>query len=126
VSQLRGRNKTCGDIMENSHSKPSGSAWDVPSIGFLAVDNFSKRDCRRSNSAIAIGGNVYLTQREAADYLRLSPRTLERFRVSGSGPRFTKAGRRVLYRIDELDKWTAARTFTSTAEAQSGALGGGT
>ena len=39
-------------------------------------------------------------------------------RLTGTGPRFTKAGKRVLYRIDELDTWTASRTFTSTAEAQ--------
>ncbi len=62
--------------------------------------------------------SVFLTQTEAAKYLRLSPRTLERQRVSGTGPRFTKAGRRVLYRVDELDAWAAARTFTSTAEAE--------
>ena len=28
----------------------------------------------------------YLTNNEAADYLRLSPRTLEKQRVSGGGP----------------------------------------
>ncbi len=62
-------------------------------------------------------GNVYLTQAEAARYLRLSPRTMERHRVAGTGPRFVKAGRRVLYRRDELDAWAERRTFTSTAEA---------
>lgn len=60
--------------------------------------------------------NSFLTQGEAAKLLRLSPRTLERHRVSGTGPRFTKAGRRVLYRISELEAWVEARTFASTAE----------
>ena len=32
-------------------------------------------------------------------------------------PRFTKAGRRVLYKITELESWTTERTYTSTAEA---------
>jgi hypothetical protein len=36
-----------------------------------------------------------LTQREAAAQLRLSQRTLERFRVSGDGPTYVKAGRLV-------------------------------
>lgn len=36
-----------------------------------------------------------LNQREAAAFLRLSERTLERFRLTGDGPRFAKAGRRV-------------------------------
>ena len=61
--------------------------------------------------------NTYLTQSEAAEFLRLSPRTLERHRVAGTGPRFTKAGRRVLYRISEIEDWATERTFTSTAEA---------
>ena len=79
-----------------------------------------------AGSAIGIGGNRFLIQQEAAAYLRLSPRTLERHRVAGSGPRFVKAGKRVLYRVDDIDAWVAARTFASTAEAQSGSVRGKT
>ena len=39
----------------------------------------------------------YLTNDEAADYLRLSPHTLEKQRVLGGGPKFRKFGRRVMY-----------------------------
>ena len=39
--------------------------------------------------------NDLRTTAEAADYLDLSPRTLERYRVTGEGPRFIKLGRRV-------------------------------
>ena len=60
--------------------------------------------------------SVYLTQDEAAEYVRLSPRTLERHRVHGTGPRFTKAGRRVLYKTENLEAWMEARTFGSTSE----------
>ena len=60
---------------------------------------------------------TFLTQNEAAEFLRLSPRTLERHRVAGTGPKFTKLGRRVVYRFSELDTWATERTFTSTAEA---------
>ena len=38
-----------------------------------------------------------LTTREAAERLGLSPRTLERYRVTGEGPRFRKIGRWVRY-----------------------------
>ena len=41
----------------------------------------------------------YLTNDEAAEYLRLSPRTLEKQRVIGGGPRFRKFGRRVMYAV---------------------------
>jgi len=60
----------------------------------------------------------FVTQTEAAEALRVSLRTLERFRVEGSGPKFIKAGRRVLYRLSDLEAWAAERTFSSTAEAQ--------
>ena len=64
--------------------------------------------------------NTFLTQSEAAKLLRLSPRTLERMRLVGSGPKFVKAGRRVLYRVDFIDDWTDAQTFQSTSEAELG------
>ena len=57
-----------------------------------------------------------LSQHEAAVYLRLSERTLERFRVSGEGPRFARLGRRVVYRQSDLDAWVAARVVVSTSE----------
>lgn len=60
---------------------------------------------------------LFLTQAEAAELLRVSPRTLERHRVAGTGPKFVKAGRRVLYRQSDLQAWAAANTFSSTAEA---------
>ncbi len=50
----------------------------------------------------------HLTNDEAAAYLRLSPRTLEKQRVIGEGPRFRKFGRRVLYAIDDLETWAEA------------------
>lgn len=59
---------------------------------------------------------TYYTQSEAADLLRVSPRTLERYRVAGTGPRFVKLGRRVLYRASDLEAWAAANTFASTSE----------
>jgi predicted DNA-binding transcriptional regulator AlpA len=57
-----------------------------------------------------------LNQREAAGYLRLSERTLERWRVSGDGPEFVKAGRRVLYRQVDLESWIDKRIVGSTSE----------
>lgn len=64
---------------------------------------------------------AYLTQNEAADYLRISPRTLERHRSTGTGPRFSRLGRRVVYAVSELDAFAASRTYASTAEADAGA-----
>ena len=76
---------------------------------------------RGAGSATGIGGNLYLTQSEAAAYMRLSPRTLERHRVAGTGSVYVKLGRRVLYRRQDLDAWAASQTFRSTSEAEAGA-----
>ena len=58
----------------------------------------------------------YLTNDEAAAFLRLSPRTLEKQRVIGGGPRFRKFGRRVLYSVEDLEGWANARTFEMTSD----------
>lgn len=51
---------------------------------------------------------MLLTQAETAELLRLSERTLERWRVVGGGPVFCKLGKRVLYRRPDLDEWIAS------------------
>lgn len=58
----------------------------------------------------------YLTNDEAADFLRLSPRTLEKQRVIGGGPRFRKFGRRVMYALVDLEAWADARCFEATSD----------
>jgi excisionase family DNA binding protein len=60
----------------------------------------------------------YLTNDEAAAYLRLSPRTLEKQRVIGGGPRFRKFGRRVMYAATDLDAWADARSFEATSDPE--------
>lgn len=59
-----------------------------------------------------------LTTREAADYCRLGKPTLERFRISGSGPKFCKLGGAVRYRRTDLDDWLASRIVASTSEVR--------
>ena len=58
----------------------------------------------------------YLTTAEAAAYLRLSRRTLEKHRCIGTGPRFRKLGRMIRYTIPDLDKWASARLYEMTSE----------
>ena len=60
----------------------------------------------------------YLTNDEAAAFLRLSPRTLEKKRVIGGGPRFRKFGRRVMYAIVDLETWADARSFEMTSDPE--------
>lgn len=60
----------------------------------------------------------YLTNDEAADYLRLSPRTLEKQRVIGGGPKFHKFGRRVMYAVSDLDAWADQRSYEATSDPE--------
>jgi hypothetical protein len=57
-----------------------------------------------------------LTTDEAADYCKLSPRTMAGHRVKGTGPIFLKLGSRVLYSIKDLDEWLAKCRRTSTSD----------
>jgi len=57
-----------------------------------------------------------LNTKEAAEYVRLSKPTLERFRISGYGPVFLKLGGAVRYRREDLDSWLESRVARSTSE----------
>lgn len=61
--------------------------------------------------------DTYLTTAELADCLKISARTLERMRLEGRGPKFTKLGRRVVYAESAVSQFVAANTFASTSEA---------
>ncbi|WP_132979631.1 AlpA family transcriptional regulator [Pigmentiphaga sp. D-2] len=71
-----------------------------------------------TTSTAAAQPQRYLTNDEAAEYLRLSPRTLEKQRVIGGGPRFRKFGRRVMYAVADLDAWAADRSFETTSDPE--------
>jgi hypothetical protein len=58
---------------------------------------------------------VYLTCDEAGAFLKLSPRTLEKLRTIGGGPRFRKLGRRVMYAQADLEAWADSRACESTS-----------
>ena len=58
----------------------------------------------------------YLLTDEAAEFLRLSVRTLEKRRSTGDGPRYRKLGRRVVYTIADLEAWAEANDFAMTSD----------
>jgi len=60
---------------------------------------------------------VYLSTREAAAHLNLSPRTLEKLRITGSGPAYRKFGRLVRYTEGDLHEWADRDVRTSTSQS---------
>ncbi|WP_407156560.1 helix-turn-helix transcriptional regulator [Bradyrhizobium sp. STM 3557] len=64
----------------------------------------------------------YLRTSEAARYLSLSPRTLEKHRTYGTGPAYRKIGGRVVYAVADLKAWADIGTRTSTSDPGTGTV----
>ena len=58
----------------------------------------------------------FVRTHDAAAFLGLSGRTLEKHRCTGTGPVFRKLGGRVVYAIDDLEAWAAERARNSTSD----------
>jgi len=58
----------------------------------------------------------YFSERQAADYLGLSDKTLQRKRCAGDGPQFIKCGGRILYDIQDCDAYMESHKVQSTSE----------
>ena len=61
-------------------------------------------------AASARKGTPFLSTEQAAFYLGLSARTLQRLRGEGRGPRFRRHTRYVRYHIEDLDAWSKGVT----------------
>lgn len=70
-----------------------------------------------ARAAKAKKGSPFLNTDQAAFYIGLSRRTLEKMRTHGGGPRFRKHGRYVRYHIVDLDGWSVGESRACTAGA---------
>tara|TARA_A100001391_G_scaffold65878_6_gene41541 strand:+ start:14390 stop:14671 length:282 start_codon:yes stop_codon:yes gene_type:complete len=68
------------------------------------------------NTRIAALPPRFLRTKEAAEFLGLSPRTLEKHRTYGTGPAYRKLGGRVVYAVDDLEAWAERGAVTSTSD----------
>ncbi|WP_423415665.1 helix-turn-helix domain-containing protein [Hyphomicrobium sp. B1] len=77
----------------------------------------SKLNQRPNSGAFALpAAEHFLTPDQAAALIGLSPRTMARFRLSGTGPRYSRVGRRVRYTRADINAWVESRKFGSTSE----------
>jgi predicted DNA-binding transcriptional regulator AlpA len=58
----------------------------------------------------------YLRTPEAARIVGLSIRTLEKHRIYGTGPRYSKLGGRVVYKLEDLQVWVERGAKASTSD----------
>jgi len=62
----------------------------------------------------------FLTTPEAARFLSLSGRTLEKHRTYGTGPTYRKVGGRVIYAVADLRAWADRGLRSSTSDPGNG------
>ncbi len=60
--------------------------------------------------------NELLSTDQAAARCGLSPRTLEKLRITGGGAPYVKLGRAVRYELADLDAWIASSRRASTSD----------
>ncbi|MBJ7537195.1 helix-turn-helix domain-containing protein [Marinomonas transparens] len=72
----------------------------------------------QEQSSIGIStGKPLLSRSEAAQYLGIRPQTLSVWACHGRyGLRYAKVGRRVMYRIIDLEEFVERRTVSNTGE----------
>jgi hypothetical protein len=59
-----------------------------------------------------------LNEDEAAEFLKISVRSLQRRRVAGLPPKFIKLGARIVYDLDTLYAWVDENVRASTSEVR--------
>ena len=69
----------------------------------------------------------YLAAEDASAYLRLSKAQLAKLRCYGGGPTYARLGSRIVYRVEDLDRWVEGRLMRATGiphESETSAQGG--
>ena len=98
--------------------KRAASAEETRAIRAIASgDGPAAHDSFMGEHNMANDTQEYMTTRDVAAFLGLSPRTLDRYRVSGAGPGFHKFGNRVRYLRADVVAWAAERRCRSTSDA---------
>ncbi|GJE46130.1 DNA-binding protein [Methylobacterium soli] len=61
---------------------------------------------------------MFLTPKELSERWSgsICVRTLANWRTMGNGPRYTKMGGRVVYRLTDVEEWERTRSAQSTSE----------
>ena len=65
----------------------------------------------------AVGVDQLLTERQAAAALLVSVKTLQAWRVQGRNLPFVRVGRKIAYRVRDINEFIERNRFASTSEA---------
>lgn len=75
-----------------------------------------KPNMSEQNSKDLSDDEIFLTVKEAAEFLRLKPCTLDLYRCEGRGPEYRKHGSRVYYTKAALIDWSKNHRYQSTSQ----------
>ncbi|WP_295442532.1 helix-turn-helix domain-containing protein [uncultured Thiodictyon sp.] len=67
------------------------------------------------HQAPTVAPAALINEKQAAEVLGMSVRTLQAWRVAGGGPPFVKLGVNVRYRPETLSRWIEENTVASTS-----------
>jgi len=82
----------------------------------IFANMYARMSSKVEKMAQSTSASAFLSAKQAARLLDLHPNTLCKWRISGAGPRYVKAGRTVKYRLSDIEIWLGNRTFSHTAE----------
>ena len=64
-----------------------------------------------------ITASELLSPTEVAAKIKMSPRTLQKWRCNGRGPQYVRLGHAVRYREQDVDAWVESKLSRNSAEA---------
>lgn len=56
---------------------------------------------------------------QLAEKLKVSPSSINKWRKTGDGPPYIRYGRKVMYRLEDVEQWLSERTFRGTFQERS-------
>ena len=66
---------------------------------------------------VHVASAEYIDEDGLSERYLIPPRTAQRWRATGGGPPFVRLGRRrVVYRVADVERWLAERTFAHRAD----------
>ncbi len=74
------------------------------------------------SASLPLGAPRFVRTPQAAAYLGLSHRTLEKHRTYGTGPAYRKLGGRVVYAVEDLQAWADRGAKVSTSDPGAGTV----
>ncbi|MBI1328112.1 MAG: helix-turn-helix domain-containing protein [Alphaproteobacteria bacterium] len=79
--------------------------------------NADKKEIKIKNNFSEIEPDRHIDEKRAAEYLGISYKTLQGYRVKGGGPEFVKIGKKtVRYKFSDLQKWTENKKKKNTSQ----------